>query len=114
MLGAHNAYEIFMVVGIIGAMMTAAYMTRCVYLTFHGEPRGAAADPHHHPHESGPVILGPIYVLTGLAMVAGFVNFPFGGSSIKNRFEHYVQPVAAYFPTIEGPKFNPTVALLST
>ncbi len=26
--------------------MTAAYMTRCVYLTFHGEYRGA-----HAPHE---------------------------------------------------------------
>ena len=59
MLGTHNSYEIFMVVGIIGAFMTAAYMTRCVYLTFYGEPRGAAADPHHHPHESGPVIVVP-------------------------------------------------------
>src|SRR4051794_36743290 len=37
-LGTHNAYEWFMVIGIIGAFMTAAYMTRCVYLTFFGEP----------------------------------------------------------------------------
>src|SRR5262245_8914562 len=41
-LGLHNVYETFMIVGIIGALMTAAYMTRCVYLTFFGEPRGAA------------------------------------------------------------------------
>ena len=36
------------------AVCTAAYMTRCIYLTFFGEPRGHAADPHHPPHESGP------------------------------------------------------------
>ena len=34
-------------------------MTRCVYLTFHGEPRGHAADAHHPPHESGPRIVRP-------------------------------------------------------
>ena len=43
--------------GLVGAFMTAAYMTRCVYLTFHGEPRGHAADEHHPPHESGPRIV---------------------------------------------------------
>ncbi len=40
-------FDVFMVVGLIGAFLTAAYMTRCVYLTFFGEYRG-----HHHPHES--------------------------------------------------------------
>src|SRR5262249_1476725 len=32
----HNGYKAFLIVGLIGAFMTAAYMTRCVYLTFHG------------------------------------------------------------------------------
>ena len=39
----NNDYLIFYFVGIIGAFMTAAYMTRATYLTFFGEPRGAAA-----------------------------------------------------------------------
>ncbi|HET9444524.1 MAG TPA: NADH-quinone oxidoreductase subunit L, partial [Acidimicrobiales bacterium] len=35
LLGAgENGYVAFMVVGLVGAFMTAAYMTRCVYLTF--------------------------------------------------------------------------------
>ena len=42
-----NGYELFAVVGLVGALLTAAYMTRCVYLTFFGEYRG-----HGHPHES--------------------------------------------------------------
>ncbi len=110
--GGLAGYKVFFVMGVIGALMTAAYMTRCVYLTFHGEPRGAAAE--HHPHESGPLILGPVYVLTVMAVLAGFVNFPWGPSAIKLRFEHYVEPVAAYFPPIPHPEFTPWIALLST
>ncbi|HEY2814549.1 MAG TPA: NADH-quinone oxidoreductase subunit L [Acidimicrobiales bacterium] len=113
-LGTHNFYETFMVVGIIGALMTAAYMTRCVYLTFFGEPRGAAADPHHPPHESGPRIVVPLYILSGLAIVAGLANFPWGPDSINTRFEHYVQPVGDYFPTLSAIVFNPIVAVIST
>ena len=45
----HNDYKLFLVVGLVGAFMTAAYMTRCVYLTFHGEYRGAHV-PHAIPH----------------------------------------------------------------
>jgi NADH-quinone oxidoreductase subunit L len=33
-------YKLFLYVGLVGAFMTAAYMTRCVYLTFFGEYRG--------------------------------------------------------------------------
>lgn len=46
----HNGYTIFFVVGLIGAFMTTAYMTRATYLTFFGSPRGAAAGVHHDEH----------------------------------------------------------------
>jgi NADH-quinone oxidoreductase subunit L len=92
-------------------------MTRCVYLTFFGEPRGAAADPHHQPHESGPRIVVPLYILSGLAIVAGFANFPFG-DSLKNRFEHFVEPVGGYFPSAANgfahSTFNLPIAIGST
>ena len=39
----NNDYLIFYYIGIIGAFMTTAYMTRATYLTFFGQPRGAAA-----------------------------------------------------------------------
>ena len=115
-LGGNNGYEVFLVVGILGAMMTAAYMTRCVYLTFYGEPRGHAADTHHPPHEQGPLIVGPLYILAGLACVAGFANWPFAWPSdaFELRFEHYVQPVAEYFPAVGHAPFNWPVAIGST
>jgi NADH-quinone oxidoreductase subunit L len=112
-LGGEGGYQAMFVMGLIGAFCTAAYMTRCVYLTFHGDPRGHAADPHHPPHESGPVIVVPLYILSALAVVAGFANFPFGSEGIKLRFEHYVEPVAPYFPEISHPEFTWWIAILS-
>ena len=44
----HNGYNLFMIIGLIGAFMTAAYMTRATYLTFFGEPRGASAGHADH------------------------------------------------------------------
>ena len=61
-----NAFDAFMVVGLIGAFLTAAYMTRCVYLTFFGEYRG-----HGHPHESPKAITVPLIILAGFSVVAG-------------------------------------------
>ncbi|MGA0863830.1 MAG: hypothetical protein ACO3RB_08065, partial [Ilumatobacteraceae bacterium] len=46
----HAGYDVFMWVGLVGALMTAAYMTRATWLTFFGEPRGAAAGEHHDEH----------------------------------------------------------------
>ncbi len=68
---AENGYRLFEVVGIVGAFMTAAYMTRCVYLTFFGRYRG-----HGHPHESPLAITVPLVVLAVFSVGAGFLNFP--------------------------------------
>jgi NADH-quinone oxidoreductase subunit L len=43
----NNNYTVFFVVGMVGAFMTTAYMTRATYLTFFGKARGAAAGEHH-------------------------------------------------------------------
>jgi NADH-quinone oxidoreductase subunit L len=43
----HNGYTFLFWVGLGGAALTAMYMTRATYLTFFGEPRGAAAGEHH-------------------------------------------------------------------
>jgi NADH-quinone oxidoreductase subunit L len=45
-----NQYKVFMIVGLVGAFLTTAYMTRATYLTFLGTPRGAAAGEHHDEH----------------------------------------------------------------
>jgi NADH-quinone oxidoreductase subunit L len=118
-LGGDGSYIAFLVVGLLGALMTAAYMTRCVYLTFYGEFRG-----HGTPHESGPRIVVPLYILAGLALVAGFVNVPNSGvlswvpDSAALRFEHFYEPKGEYFVNVLDsfghPTFSLGVALAST
>jgi NADH-quinone oxidoreductase subunit L len=65
----HNGYRTFMIVGLIGAAMTAGYMARTVWLTFHGEYRG-----HGHPHESPKSITVPLVILTVFSVIAGWLN----------------------------------------
>jgi NADH-quinone oxidoreductase subunit L len=69
--------------------MTAAYMTRCVYLTFHGTYRG-----HGHPHESPPAITVPLVLLGAMSVGAGLFNAePFGIHAFANwtRNEVFLQ-----------------------
>ena len=98
--GGNGAYTLMLIMGLATAGLTAAYMTRCVYLTFHGEYRGSG-----HPHESGPRIVRPLWVLAILAVVAGFANLPVGlqliPDNLTDRFGHYFEPHGVdYFPKI--------------
>ena len=69
----HNDYKVFWIIGLAGAFMTTAYMTRATYLTFFGKPRGGAKhfveghddhghDDHghdaHDDHGHAPVVHG--------------------------------------------------------
>jgi NADH-quinone oxidoreductase subunit L len=146
----HNGYQAFVVVGAVGAFMTAAYMTRCIYLTFFGEYRGGHADAHdavgagdelveHHlaevqdhdqyvpgfgahaadahdggghghggePHESNWILTAPLWILSFLAVFAGFLNMP---SFMK--FEEWFEPKYA-FVDINVAEFSVIVATVS-
>lgn len=81
------------VFGVIGAGLTAFYMTRLVMLTFFGESR---VDPAVEPkiHESPRVMTIPLMVLAVLSVIGGWVGIPevlHGG----NHFEHFLHPVFA-------------------
>jgi len=112
----HNGYGLFMIIALIGAFMTAAYMTRATYLTFFGKPRGASAGHTDHdahdahdahavhdshdahassgPHESGLLITVPLIILSVLALSSGFLNAtPFGES--WERMKLWVEPRAS-------------------
>jgi NADH-quinone oxidoreductase subunit L len=73
LLGAsENGFPLMVAFGFVTAFLTAAYMTRCCYLTFWGEFRG---DTHHgQPHESPRSITVPLVLLAGFSVVAGFLN----------------------------------------
>ncbi len=75
---AHAFQDNKVVYGLLlfGAVLTAFYMFRLLFLTFYGTYRGTA-----HPHESPLVITVPLMVLAALSVVGGMLNVPhiFGG-----------------------------------
>lgn len=108
--GQDQAYTLILVFGAITAMLTAAYMTRTVWLTFFGEYRGEGT-----PHESPQVMLWPLRILAGFALFLGIVNLPaaIAPDSFELKFEHWIEPIAN-FPSIEHPEFSLPLALVST
>ena len=59
----------------LGAMFTAIYMCRLLYVTFFGEFRGTA-EQKHHLHESPAVMTVPLVILAVLSVLGGFLNTP--------------------------------------
>ncbi len=100
--GQASAYPVMLVLGCMTAFMTAAYMTRAIWMTFFGEYRGEGT-----PHESPKVMTVPLWILAGAAVVVGFFNLPdkLAPDGIALRFEHYIEPTFA-FPEIEHPEFS--------
>jgi NADH-quinone oxidoreductase subunit L len=93
--GAGGAYRVLWLVGLLTAGLTACYMFRAVYMTFHGEFRGTAEE-RNHLHESPPVMTMPLMVLAVGAVVAGLIGIPramtFDTADI-NFFHHFLEPV---------------------
>ena len=106
-LGAvKNGYPYIVVLGLIGAFMTAAYMGRCVFLTFHGEYRG-----HGHPHESPRSMTVPLVPLAIPSALIGLINVP-GLEKFTDWVRFEVPGLRTPFEIPEH-KFNPGLALLS-
>ncbi|GAQ66247.1 NADH-quinone oxidoreductase subunit L [Streptomyces scabiei] len=79
-------------VALLGAAITAFYMTRVMLMTFFGEKRWQPDEHGHepHPHESPKVMTIPMIVLA--------VGSVFGGAyfSIGDRFLHWLEPVTGH------------------
>ncbi len=67
----HEGEITFFFIAVLGAFITAFYMTRAVSLTFLGEYRG-----HGHPHESHNLMTTPLLALSVFAIASGWVNIP--------------------------------------
>ncbi len=112
--GGNGDFYVPFIFGMITAAMTAAYMTRAIWLTFFGDYRG-----HAHPHESGNRLTVPLILLAIGSVFAGFLNVPETlpglGSRIGLWFEHQVEPSGvATFPTIEHAKPSLSLAIVAT
>src|ERR1700690_731225 len=80
-------------IGYFTAGMTAFYMFRLIFMTFHGVSR-VDHEVEHHIHESPRSMLVPLVILAGLSLAGGWVAWPeiLGGNSVFIRF---LEPVVA-------------------
>jgi len=89
------------VAGVLGAVLTAFYMTRLMALTFWGKSR---IDKSVHPHESGLSMTIPLMVLAVLSVIGGWIGIPHViGSAlgdIPNHWEHWLEPVIKTVPGV--------------
>ena len=117
LLAAYRDNKALWVMGSAVAFMTAFYMFRVIFLTFHGEYKGGEpvdhSDPNSHfhgdpahPHESPWVMTIPLILLAIPAIAAGWLN-------INGSFGHFIEH-ALPNPAAEGSTFAWNIAISST
>ncbi len=78
--------------GLMGAVLTAFYMFRLIFLTFFGEER---MDDHarEHLHESPKVMTVPLAILAFFSVVAGYIGLPVVLGERADWFHRFLEPV---------------------
>ncbi|OPZ71298.1 MAG: NADH-quinone oxidoreductase subunit L [bacterium ADurb.Bin478] len=86
-----NGHPLFWLLGALAAGLTAFYMFRLIFMTFHGKLR-LQDEQVHAIHESPRIMTIPLVMLAILSLAGGYVGVPalLGGGQ---RIEHFLQPV---------------------
>lgn len=100
-------------IGVLGATLTAFYMTRLMALTFWGQSR---VSPAVKPHESPMIMTMPLVFLGVLAAVAGWVGVPHALGNIfghlPNFWETWLSPVMTKIPNWTTPEASVEFTLM--
>ncbi|SEM64399.1 NADH-quinone oxidoreductase subunit L [Chryseobacterium taichungense] len=107
LVAAFAKNPVYWVILFILAAITATYMFRLYYLTFHGEFRGTE-EQKHHLHESPTNMTLPLIVLAILSVVGGLINLP---HFIDHG--HYAKLMEWLKPVLTEESFNQMEATLS-
>ncbi len=80
---------LFWLAGAVGALMTAIYIFRLIFKTFHGRCK-LTMDAQARLHESPRIMILPLQVLAGLSIAGGWVGFTLIPSA--NVFGNFLAP----------------------
>src|SRR5258705_1102760 len=89
--GGRNAGYALYGFGLATALLTAFYMFRLIFLTFHGQQR--SAEHHVHVHESPRTMLVPLMILAVLSIIGGWLAAPAMLGTGPDYFTKFLQPV---------------------
>jgi NADH-quinone oxidoreductase subunit L len=84
-------------IGLGSAFITAFYMFRLLFVTFHGNFRGSE-EQKSHMHESPALMSVPLIILAVLSVLGGLINLPHYTGNISQGLHHWLQPVLADHP----------------
>ena len=99
-----SGHTLLWAVGVLTALLTAAYMFRLVFLAFHGPSHARADDDGHghaaHLHDAPPAMAVVLIVLAIGSVVAGYAGLPaiLGGG---DWFARYLEPSFGAAPVEE-------------
>jgi NADH-quinone oxidoreductase subunit L len=93
------------ITALVGAGITAFYMTRALVMTFHGERRW---EEDAHPHESPPIMTVPMIILGALSLVGGYLLI-FGGG-----LQHWLTPSVGPSVEVGAHTVSPVVLTILT
>jgi len=113
--------------GVVGALLTALYTFRMVFLVFHGKPRGegieasvadvSPAAPHGNEYRPSWAAKVPMVLLAVLAVTAGYLQLPaaLGGEPrfsefVNGTFERYVPDMNMAFVSAGSEDLWPQLA----
>jgi NADH-quinone oxidoreductase subunit L len=88
LVSAFESQPVLFALALITVFLTAFYMFRAIFMTFHGEYRGGAKEEGHdysHTHESPRVMVAPLVFLALLAVGAGWWNLTGGFDDFFGR-----------------------------
>ncbi|MDD3579965.1 MAG: NADH-quinone oxidoreductase subunit L [Desulfobacca sp.] len=88
-----DGHILYWLIAAAAAFMTAFYMFRLIFMTFHGESR-VDHEVLHHVHESPPVMTLPLIALAVLSTIGGFVGIPIIEGA--NVFHDFLAPAIAH------------------
>lgn len=101
--------------GVLGAVLTAFYMTRLMALTFWGKSR---VPKDVHPHESPALMTIPLIILAVLSVIGGWIGVPhvIGDllGHIPNVWAEWLAPRLAVLPGLEMPDATTEWILIAT
>jgi NADH-quinone oxidoreductase subunit L len=72
----HEGHTILWVIGVVTSLLTATYMFRLVFLTFHRPPSTAASAHHGHPHDAPAAMAFALVILAIGSVLAGYIGVP--------------------------------------
>ncbi|MFQ5738539.1 MAG: NADH-quinone oxidoreductase subunit L [Acidobacteriota bacterium] len=92
---------ILWLVGVAVAGLTAFYMFRLIFLTFHGQERFEPGAGLHPPHEPSPVVTLPLVGLAVFSIFSGYVGLP-GWTGAAQRLQRFLEPSFRYQYSFEA------------